>query len=109
MAGKIDRYADFWPFYLQEHGKPTTRAFHYFGTAAGIVLLFVALATQSWWLLPVALVCGYFFAWLSHFFIERNRPATFTYPFWSFISDFRMLGFWLAGRLGDELTKHQIR
>jgi hypothetical protein len=56
-----------------------------------------------------ALVSGYLFAWIGHFFVEKNRPATFTYPFWSFVSDFRMFGVWLSGRMGRELERHQIR
>jgi hypothetical protein len=107
-AEKIRTYREFWPFYLHEHTKPGTRYLHYFGTSLGIALAVVAVATQIWWLLAVALVSGYFFAWTSHFFVERNRPATFTYPGWSFISDFRMLLTWLAGGLKKEYLKHEI-
>lgn len=109
MAKKIERYADFWPFYLGEHRNPVTRALHYFGTSLGIGCLIAAIATQIWWLIAVALVSGYLFAWIGHFFVEKNRPATFTYPLWSFISDFRMCATWLTGRMGRELTRHQIR
>jgi len=109
MATKIDSYADFWPFYLHEHRKPLTRAMHYFGTATGLILLVAAFATQIWWLLPAALVAGYLFAWISHFTVEKNKPATFGHPLWSFVSDLRMFGTWLTGRLGSELERHQIR
>ncbi|HVO16164.1 MAG TPA: DUF962 domain-containing protein [Alphaproteobacteria bacterium] len=106
--GRIATYAEFWPYYLGEHRRPRTRALHFFGTALGVVVLLGAIVAQAWWFLLAALVCGYLFAWIGHFFVERNRPATFTYPFWSFYSDFRMLGFWLAGRLDGELKRHQI-
>jgi len=109
MSKPITTYRDFWPHYLQEHVKPTTRYLHFFGTSLGIAILVYALATQSWWLVPVALVMGYFWAWIGHFFVEKNRPATFTYPLWSFVSDFRMLGFWLMGRLEREYERYQIR
>lgn len=105
---KIDTYAEFWPYYLEEHRKPTTRALHYFGTLLGVGLLVVAVATQTWWLLAVALVSGYLFAWIGHFFVEKNRPATFTYPFWSLISDFRMLWRWATGRLSGDLRRYNI-
>lgn len=109
MAEKITRYSDFWPFYLRQHGKPTTRGLHYVGTSLGLALLAAAIVTGNWLLLVPAFVCGYAFAWVGHFFIENNRPATFTYPLWSFVSDFRMYGFWLSGRMGRELDRLQIR
>ena len=54
------------------------------------------------------MVSGYAFAWIGHAFVERNKPATFTYPFWSLLSDFRMYFLAISGKLGSELTKHQI-
>ncbi len=103
---KLASYGEFWPFYLNEHRKPVTRLMHYVGTAIGLTLLALAIATQTWWLLLAALVSGYAFAWLSHAFVEHNRPATFTYPFWSLISDFRMFFLWISGRLEPELRQH---
>ena len=109
MAEKLQKYADFWPYYLGEHGKPATRGLHYFGTSLGLALLAAAIVAGNWWLLLVALISGYLFAWIGHYFVEHNRPATFTYPFWSLISDFRMYGYWLTGRLGGELERLQLR
>jgi hypothetical protein len=102
-------YRDFWPIYLREHARPATRALHFFGTALGLAVLAGALVTQTWWLLPVALVSGYLFAWISHAAIERNRPATFAYPAWSLLSDFRMFFLWIFGRLEPELKRHGVR
>jgi len=95
---KIATYAEFWPFYLGEHGKPATRWFHFVGTHIGVACLAYAAVRGDWhWVLgwPVA---SYGFAWVSHFFIEKNRPATFTYPLWSLISDYRMIGWMWLGR-----------
>lgn len=78
------------------------------GTALGLCLLLVGLATQTWWLLAAALVCGYAFAWVGHAFVERNKPATFTYPLWSLLSDLRMFFLWLAGRLQQEYVRLNI-
>ncbi len=83
MVKKIERSADFWPCYPGKHKKSVTRALHYFGAGLGIGLLIAALARQIWWLIAVALFSGYLFAWIGHFLIEKNRPATFTYPLWS--------------------------
>lgn len=102
---EIQTYAEFWPYYLREHSQPITRGFHYFGTAAAMCVLIFALVNQAWWFILLSLVCGYFFAWLSHALVEHNRPATFTYPIWSLASDFKMLFYFLMGRMGKELEK----
>ena len=109
MTGPYRTYSEFWPFYLREHRKPRTRALHYIGTIASVIVLIGAAATRSWWWLLAAPACGYGFAWFSHFFVEKNKPATFAAPFWSLVSDYRMCGLFLTGRLGNELMKHQIR
>lgn len=101
-AHPIRTYREFWPFYLQEHGKKQTRAMHYAGSAVAIASLAAGVFVSPWFFLG-ALVGGYGFAWVSHFFIEHNRPATFTYPLWSLASDFRMAGLWAAGRLKPHL------
>ncbi len=101
----ITNYRDFWPYYLREHAKPETRAIHYLGTGLATGSLAALLITGNIWFLPVMLVAGYGPAWFGHFFVEHNRPATFTYPFWSLISDFRMAFVWATGRLGPELAK----
>ena len=96
-------FKDFWPFYLREHAKPRTRAFHYAGTSLVVLIGMAAFLTGRWLLLLAMPVAGYAFAWVSHAAIERNRPATFTYPLWSLMADFKMWWMWLAGRLGPEL------
>lgn len=101
-------YAEFWPLYLREHRHPWTRTLHCVGTALGTAIGITAIATLDWLLLVAAFVVGYAFSWFSHAFVERNRPATFGHPLWSFVSDFRMLGFWITGRLGREINRHNI-
>lgn len=91
-------YGDFWPRYLGEHRGAATRALHYGGTALALFLLAGAVASGAWWLAAVGLASGYALAWTGHAFVERNRPVTFTHPWWSFASDFRMFFTWLGGR-----------
>lgn len=108
-ATRYASFAEFWPFYLREHSKPSTRALHYIGTTLVVAVAAFALASgRYWWFLAMPLA-GYFFAWLAHFTLEKNRPATFTYPAWSLAADFRMWWLWLTGRLGAELKRAGVR
>src|SRR3546814_17254151 len=102
-------FAEFWPFYLREHSKPRTRAFHYAGTTLVVLLALAAVLTGKSWLLIAMPVAGYGFAWASHAAIERNRPATFTYPLWSLRAEFKMWWLWLIGRIGAALTRSERR
>ena len=102
MADKITTYAEFWPFYLREHSRPLTRGIHYVGTFLSLWFLLIAVGVGGWWWAAVPL-SGYAFAWAAHFTVEKNRPATFTYPFWSLISDYRMFFLWFGGRLDRHL------
>lgn len=102
-------FAEFWPFYLREHARPATRALHYIGTTLVILCFVAGLATGRallFWLMPVA---GYGFAWVAHFRVERNRPATFRHPVWSLAADFVMYGYWITGRLGPQLARGVAR
>ena len=101
-------YQEFWPFYLQEHAKTGTRYLHFIGTALAIGLLGSAIVSANPWLFLAVPIAGYFFAWIAHAFVERNKPATFTHPLWSLISDFRMFFLWIKGQLDAELKKAGI-
>jgi len=105
MTNRIANFAEFWPHYLREHSRPATRALHYFGTSLVLALAAYALLTGKLLLLIAIPLAGYFFAWVGHFGIEKNRPATFTYPLWSLGADFKMWWMWLTGRLGPELQR----
>ena len=100
---------EFWPFYLREHSRRGTRALHLAGTALALGFVVLAVVLGNAWLLLGALLSGYALAWAAHFFVERNRPATFTYPFKSFASDWVMFGAFLTGQLGKQLSKHGVR
>lgn len=102
---RISSYAEFWPLYLREHAKPVTRAWHYFGTTLALASLVALMVTGQWYWLVGALLIGYGPAWIGHFFVEKNKPASFKYPVWSFVSDFRMYFTFLSGGIGRELEK----
>lgn len=100
--------ATFWPVYLREHSRPLTRALHYAGSLLALAWLAATVVLANPWLLLAALVSGYGFAWAAHAFVEKNRPATFTHPWLSFVCDWRMLATFLAGRMGRTLRRHGI-
>ena len=105
MSTPIATFAEFWPFYLREHSKPATRSIHFAGTTLSLVLIVGAIVRAQPVLFVPALLVGYAFAWYSHFFIEKNKPASFKQPLFSFAADWRMWSLILAGRLGPELEK----
>jgi hypothetical protein len=104
----IQSYDDFWLFYLREHAKPRTRTLHYIGTSLAVLGLAAGLVLANPWVLLAVPVVGYGPAWMAHFLVEKNRPATFTYPLWSLASDFRMVFRRLTGRIDDDLKRAGI-
>lgn len=96
-------YPEFWRRYMGAHRDPRTRGLHYLGTSLALGALGAAAATRNWRWLVAAPITGYSAAWLGHLAFEHNRPETFGHPLWSLVSDFRMLGLFVAGRLGGEL------
>lgn len=105
MAKEYTSFREFWPFYVCEHSRPLTRWLHFCGTLLLFPLIIVALLSSAWYLLLLPLV-GYGFAWTSHAFVEKNKPATFRYPWWSLMADFKMFFYMLSGRMSAEVEKH---
>jgi hypothetical protein len=102
---RIENYAEFWDFYVREHQQPLTRILHFIGTSLGILLLVWFVLRGTWFYFPLSFVTGYSFAWISHFFVEHNQPATFKYPLWSFVSDYKMMWLMLTGRMSAEIER----
>ncbi|MEN5141465.1 DUF962 domain-containing protein [Pseudomonas juntendi] len=92
-------FAEFYPYYLGEHSNPTCRRLHFVGTSLVIALVAYTIGSGKWLLLLAVPVFGYGFAWVGHFFFEKNRPATFTYPLYSLVGDFVMFRDILLGKL----------
>ncbi len=102
---KFASYDEFFEFYLQQHSDPRNRILHAVGTTLGVVVVAGALYLGHPWYALLFFPIGYGFAWTGHFLLEKNKPATFGHPFWSFISDFRMIGLMLTGRLGSRISQ----
>ncbi len=102
---QYNSFAEFWPYYLSEHSKGPTRVLHLVGTVIALATIVFFIATGRWWLFPLALVPGYGLAWIAHFFIEKNKPATFRYPLWSFMGDYKMIWMMLSGQMSKETAK----
>jgi hypothetical protein len=103
-AGDPESYEEFWPYYVSQHLHPATRAIHVGATSAALVcgaagLLFNPL------LVAAAPVVGYGPAWVSHFAIEKNKPASFGHPFWSLRADLRQLQKFFTGRLEADVQE----
>ncbi len=105
MEKQYQTFAEFWPFYLGEHAMAANRALHFAGTTLALAQIIYAVVMQRYWFLLSALVTGYAFAWIGHFLLEKNRPATFTYPWFSFLGDWKMWALICAGQLGKELKR----
>lgn len=102
---EIKTFEEFWDYYVGEHRKPATRILHFAGTTAAMGLFAGGLLTKRRWLLLAAPIAGYGPAWLSHFLIEKNKPATFKYPLWSLQADFVMWGKMIRGQMQAEVDR----
>jgi hypothetical protein len=90
MKKKFVNFKEFWPFYIGEHRHPLNRRLHFIGAWFALAALVLAVVQMNWlWLLAMPLF-GYGFAWIGHFVIEKNRPATFSYPVLSLMGDIYM-------------------
>lgn len=96
---RIKTFEKFWPYYMSQHRKRGTRFVHFIGTSVALFFVAEYFATSDWRLLPIALVTVYGPAFLSHFIIEKNRPATFKYPFLSIGGDLKMWFLMLTGKI----------
>ena len=99
MSEGFTSFRAFYAYYLGEHRDRTCRHLHFIGTsyALGFIVLAIVRAEPRW--LLAALASGYAFAWVGHFFFEKNRPATFKHPFHSFAGDWVMYRDMLLGRI----------
>lgn len=107
MADEYRTLREFWPFYLGEHLDPTNRWLHAVGSLSALGWLGAAIATRQPWFILAGLVNGYAFAWIGHFFVEKNRPASFKYPVKSFLCDWLLLALTLTFRIGREVERLQ--
>lgn len=102
---RIETYEEFWPFYVREHSDPTNRKLHFAGTTGTILFAIAALIRRKPIHLLHGAISGYGGAWIGHFVFQKNTPATFKYPIWSLISDFRMYGKIVLGTMDEEVAR----
>ena len=99
MSARYASFRDFYPYYLSEHSNLVCRRLHFLGSTLALVFFATAIVTRNaWWVLG-AFVSAYGCAWIGHFVFEKNRPATFTYPFYSFAGDWVMFADMLRGKI----------
>jgi len=102
---RIETFEEFWDFYVGEHSAKATRVLHFIGTTAAMSLLAGGLLTRRRWMLLLAPIAGYGPAWIGHFFVEKNRPASFKYPLWSLQADFVMWWKMVNGKMDAEIER----
>jgi len=93
-------FEEFYPYYLDQHRNVGTRITHFVGTSLFFLLVITAIIEKEILFLPVGIVSAYLFAWIGHFFIEKNKPATFKYPWMSLKGDFKLYFEILTGKQG---------
>ncbi|MCA1812430.1 MAG: DUF962 domain-containing protein [Halobacteriales archaeon] len=104
MAERYHRdFASFWYYYVSQHMRRGTRAMHYAGTWLALLAIAAAVGTGTWWLAPLGVATTYLFAWVSHWAIEKNRPASFVYPGYSFLGDLVLFGRITTGHIGKDV------
>lgn len=99
MSERFASFREFYPYYLSEHADRTCRRLHFVGTSGALLCVIAAFLSANFWWLLAGLLCGYAFAWVGHFFFEKNRPATFKYPAYSFAGDWMMYADIWRGRV----------
>jgi hypothetical protein len=99
VVGTYRSFREFYPFYLAQHADRTCRRLHFAGTSLGLAAVLYAAATLNFAWVLAGIAAGYLLAWIGHFFFEKNRPATFTYPLYSFMGDWVMWKDMLTGRI----------
>ena len=96
---KFKSFKEFYPYYLMEHKKSSTKLFDAIGTLSGLVSLILFIYFKEYKYIFISPILGYSFAWFSHAFFEKNKPATFKYPLFSFLGDWFMLKDILTGKI----------
>ena len=99
MSKHYQSFKTFYPFYLSQHKNTVCRRLHFIGSALILLILLSVVVSSQWWLLWLLPIVGYGFAWVGHFFFERNKPATFQYPFYSLLGDWVMFKDILIGKI----------
>jgi hypothetical protein len=107
MSREYTTYKAFWPFYVSQHQNKVCRNFHFVGVTFTLACLYLGLTHSAWFFLGMPL-SGYGFAWFGHFVFERNRPATWSYPLYSFMGDFQMFAYMCAGRMDREVKRMSV-
>lgn len=97
-------WGEFWPYYVSQHLHPVTRLFHVWGPITAAVVGIALIAQGHWWAVPAGFAIGYGLAWFSHFVIEKNKPASFGHPLWSFRGDMRLIAGYFSGQLARDVA-----
>ena len=102
----FESFEEFWPHYVRAHANPTNRRLHFVGTSLAMACVAGAALLRRPLLLLAAPVVGYGFAWVGHFGFEKNTPASFGHPLYSFRADFVMWSKIANGTMDAEVERY---
>ena len=96
---RFTSFSEFYPYYLKEHANPRCKQLHFIGSWLVLIVIACSFIFENFMLLWIVPIVGYGFAWVGHFFYEKNRPATFRYPIYSLMGDWVMFKDILTGKV----------
>ena len=105
MQKPLQSFEEFWEYYVMEHSLPHTRQLHFMGSTAAVTLAVTGLFAGRFSFVVLAVLVGYGIAWISHFVVQKNKPASWEHPMWSFLSDAKLFFLMATGRMDEEVER----
>ena len=109
MEMRLTDYPAYWAYYITQHRQSGNRVLHYIGSACLVAFVTEAIVIGIWTPLPAALAAAFVPGLVGHVLFEKSPPEKHHYPVWAVLSDLRMLGLSLTGRLARTFDLPGVR